>query len=50
MTLLGGKTDELTVFNRGGKLVIVDLSYGGPQSGKVIARGRRLIASLRFEQ
>ena len=50
MYLLGGKTDELTFVNRGGKLVIVDLSYGGPQSGKVIARGRRLIASLRFEQ
>lgn len=50
MTLLGGKTDELTFVNRGGKLVIVDLSYGGPQSGKVRARGRRLIASLRFEQ
>ena len=50
MTLLGGKTDELTFVNRGGTLVIVDLSYGGPQSGKVIARGRRLIASLRFEQ
>ena len=50
MTLLGGKTDELTFVNRGGKLVMVDLSYGGPQSGKVIARGRRLIASLRFEQ
>jgi len=48
-TLLGGKTDELTLVPRGGKLFLFDLSYGGPQARKAAARGRRLVASIRFE-
>jgi hypothetical protein len=48
-TLLGGKTSELRLVTRGEKLFLTDLSYGGPQGAEALTRGRRLVASIRFE-
>jgi hypothetical protein len=48
-TLAGGAADELTLANAGGKLFLADLTYGGPQAQRALARGRRLVASFRLE-